>query len=389
MAQISLQNNSLPLPKPYKKGDWLIFPNVFPTHAKKDLNCEGNIDGICTHADNIDNCIKQCENSPYCHYGYFISKPVKMCLPRMGAYFYPHLNPTLNWESKNENNPMFKDIDMTAFIDPSQTYFPDPYNNSVYFNDQIYLKNIETNTRLFTPSKLISSSTKQIPFIHFSDIEASVLTVSFFNPYNKDVTNFRDLPFYAAFVLSLGSTNFIFRNFEEYIGWILRGNIEIFPQNLLTAIPVNKNEKHFHVSYGTPFYIKYGNQGYLGLDSEKRLKIYNDTLENLKNMGNRITFTFESLMSVYTCQEKKCIEIPQKELEPGKATSNYKGQSAFRSPNCFGVCEYDLENLPKWTSSVQNALLYGNDIKKHKIIYIILFILIIIYIVLLLFFKAR
>jgi len=401
MAQtrLSLKSSSRPLTKPYKKGSWLIFPNTFPIdgQALPSMNCESNIGGVCTHADSVEDCVQQCADSPRkaCHYGFYISKPVKLCMPRMGGSFYPHFDPVFSWAPKNENNPALKGIEMTAFIDSSHLYFedpnnpdnkvfPDPYNNSIYFDDEVYLKNIETGTKLFTPSELISASASEIPFIQFEKETASPLTVTFPNPYNKELKFLSDLAYYEPFVLTLGGTGFIFRNFERRVGWILRGNIEILSEDRLKIVPAKENESHVHVAYGAPFYIQLGSQGILGLNHENRLVLYKDTIENLHNNRNPVSFTFESLMSAYTCRDEKCVEIPQKELEPGKAISNFKGKDAFRSPTCFGVCKYNLRDLPAWTS--EDALLNHGGVGKQMIALLILFA---IYFILLWFFRRH
>ena len=73
-------------------------------------------------------------------------------------------------------------------------------------------------------------------------------------------------------------------------------------------------------------------------------------------------------MSVYTCEGERCVEIPQRDLEPGTAISNFKGRDAFRSPTCFGLCGYDLKNLPAWSPEVEKELLGDGTVKIRLVV---------------------
>lgn len=358
------------------------------------VNCEGTVTGVCARADTLEECMKQCEDSDRCRYGYYISSPTRICLPMVGADFYPHYDPTFRWVPK-DTLPGLKDIDVASFLeyktpffsDPDNpdsarfSNFPDPYNNTVYFTDQVRLKNIETNARLYTPDKSIHAETSEIPFIYFGEDPGSFLTVGYPNPYNPGFTVKSDLPFLRDFVLLLGGTNFILRSSGNYVGWLLRGNVEILARDQLQIHPIREEEGKVHVAYGSPFYLIYGQEGVLGLDPQKRLKIFRDSYENLKKAGQPVTFTFESLMSVYYCDEnQKCQETLQANLEPGRPISSFEGRAAYRSPTCFGICPYSGEDL--------SALLPPGG-GKQRVLFILSFAAFLLWVFLLWLFSKR
>jgi hypothetical protein len=362
------------------KGDWAIFRNTVPKNYDY-ISCSNTVSGICKKTDTLDECIKECEdNSHVCNFGYYISSPVKYCLP-INNYRYPHFNPILDLVPQ-ESIPKIKGINVTTFINrksslndpenPGNLNIPDPYTNTVYFKDQVYLKNVETQTSLYTPEELITDKITQINEIYFNKDFASTLTVNYPNPYNPGII-LNDLVYNDLFVLRLGNTNLIFRNFGQNVGWISRGNIEILSRDLLRIRRIQNGIKPIHISYGHEFYIEYGieginqdidsdegTRGILGLDGNNKLKVYNDSFENLQKNNTPVKFTFESKMSVYYCENNTCKELPQSKLEPGKSTGLYNGKLVYRSPDCFGLCsENSSENSSESTSGNSNLIFFA------------------------------
>jgi len=82
------------------------------------------------------------------------------------------------------------------------------------------------------------------------------------------------------------------------------------------------------MSYFTPFYLKYGTY-YIGLDSEYKMRIFNDSIQNLLTKDNTyMTFLLEPRFDRYACENKECVKIDNDKSE----------KIIYRRSNCNDKC---------------------------------------------------
>jgi hypothetical protein len=350
--------------KPLLKDEkWLIFNNTIFSHIET-FDCNDTIEGRCYKSKTFDECVKICNDNPYCEFGYYVSTTNgNLCVPIRD--FNKNINPIHRLRNKNIYKE-FEDINVKTFINKDIYHFPPVDVNTVFYLDKFIIQNVETSTVLKT-SPFTNENSKQLKFDKDGGIIMHTRHISSFS-----VEKYIKLKYGDKFFFNLPNTNIAIKESENSDTNIEWGTRFTTTENIIFYLePLTKDKKIGDtVSYTDTFIIRADPYYMLGISStnllQKQIKPDNSTFRFIPKM-----------IGFYCNNDNKCTEVPFEEMEvndKGIATKN--GLDIGRNPGCWGVCKYKVQNQQR----LKTFDVYKNtfNIKLFIFFFITLLILVII-----------
>ena len=317
--------------KPFiKDGKWIVFPNTTVSDIDT-MDCNDTMAGECYNNKSFKECVRTCEKSPECNFGYFISNTddingKDICVPLRDRNV--NSNPIYRLR-KQSIYPELKGTTSTVFVNKNKYPFPPEQANNVFYMDNFLIKNIETDiflenshTPIFEKNGSLIVQPLQVP----PDLSSGPQYVT---------VNYGDL-----LIFNIPNTVLImaYNNKNKEMDWISR-SVSISQDMAYTIVPTMKGKKiGDNVLYSDEFSIQMGDNVF-GV-KDKKIKI--------QRKKENATFKFIPKMKGWYCNnDSECTEIPLEKMIVGKdGIGKYDGLAIGRNEGCFGVCKYKVSNQP-------------------------------------------
>lgn len=349
-----------------KDKKWLIFPHTIFSNLDT-MDCDDTYKGQCYKNKTFKQCLKLCENSVDCEYGYYISRKNNdnICVPL---------------KKKQRINPIYRLRDQIIYPELSNAYsqtflnkkkypFPPEHANMVFFMDNFLIENTDTsmiinNTTLKNNEKVLCSKDGKT--------QIQILQI------NQNSTN--DIQFvpvrYGDLVaFNIPNTNLIMKESQKSnnLEWSSR-SFGIYDNIFFQIIPGKGKKIGDIINYSDVFNIKSSKINILGVGNSRDILKYNykNYIENKKKINT--SFRFKPKMSGYYCNDNKCVEIPLEKMTVDKdGIGKYKGIALGRNPECFGVCNYKNNLDIKKSNNRKNNIIWLFLLLVPIVIIILLF----------------
>ena len=336
-----------------KDGHWILFPNSTVSEIDT-MDCNDAVAGECYFDKSLDQCIKSCEQSPECNFGYYIEntnhpKGNNICVPLRDGNI--DSNPMYRLR-KQSIYPELKGTKSTVFINKHTYPFPPEQANNVFYMDNLLIKNIETNTFL-GDSPLYKQDDE--PSVASFNKNGGLIVQPLQVPADLSVgTQYVTVKYGDSLIFNIPNTTLVMANSTRnntQMEWITRSfNI---PLNIAYTIhPIMKDKKNGDdVLYSDIFSIKIG-ISILGIETSEEAnieKLYYSSYDNAKIKNENVTFKFIPKMKGWYCNnDAKCTEVSlEKMVVDEKGIGTYEGLAIGRNPGCWGVCKYKVPNQPR------------------------------------------
>lgn len=337
-----MSENMYDINKPLLKDKkWLIFPDTILSEIKS-VDCDNTMEGKCYENTSFDECIKMCEKSPDCNYGYYISDAGKtdICVPLLDSG--PQNNPIYRIRNK-KIYPELTNTHTKTFFNKTVYNFPPEQANNIFFMDNFNVQNVETGFWLdrsplltkgkevfFDRDKIDEPLTVQLLQIP-PDLSAGVQYVRVV--YGEDVA------------INIPTTNLIIRESTDTnrLEWVARTS-NLTQSSAFQLIPIDGKKKGDNVLFSDKFAIR-STESFLGIDEHSNMiKLYHSTYEDAKKRGHNVTFRFVPQMEGYYCNNYgKCTQISLTDMKINdKGIGEIDGLAIGRNPGCWGICKYKV-----------------------------------------------
>lgn len=354
------------LNKPWRKQDWLIWPNT--TFSKiKWADCNDTVEGICYRNHTIEECMERCP-ADVCGTGLYtkFKNGESICTP-LRTGIYPNLNPLYRLKNQSLYDLDPNVVNMSVFVNTKIYPFPPSNGNIVFFTDIVSLQDADGDRMLDT-----SSPIKYGPGPCTLKKDAtSVLTLQpVFRTANATTVHNRPIVYGDEFILAVSGTSYVMEVKTAGINplvWkralgVLGGSGIAF-----RLVPTDHNKKEGDlVTYSDTFSLMYADIGMVAVrPDDNQLYLSDSPLladpTNIESLGiphssaQSLTsrFKFKSLMKGYYCENKTCKTVPADDIipvsYPGKwsraprpdilTSGTYKGNNVFNREGCWGLCD--------------------------------------------------
>ena len=338
-----MSDNIYNIDKPMiKDGHWLIFPNTIFSDLTT-MDCDDTIEGICYNEKTFDECIDLCEKSPECNFGYYIShlqNNRNICAPIRDLL--GNSNPAYRLRSKN----MYPELDTTVvktFINRNKYKFPPPEANTVFFMDNFFIENVETNTRLESSPLLGKSNI--VKFEKDGNLQVQLFEIP---PNLSAGIQYVKLQYGQKFAFNIPRTTLVMRESDGIVSqmeWVSR-SFSLSPDTVFSLYPLMPGKKlGDDVLYSDTFAIHIG-PFIIGINTFLHAtKYYFESYDNAKSRGHNVTFRFIPQMKGWFCNDnKECTEIPFSKMQiDDKGVGRINELPIGRNPGCWGVCNYKIK----------------------------------------------
>lgn len=349
-----MSNKLYNIHKPLLKDDkWLVFPNTIFSDINT-LDCNDAVENRCYEDKSFDQCLEICHKNPDCSFGYFIKgKRENICVPLSNKKV--ENNPLYSLRYKDIYPKEMKHFKTQTFFDKDKIKFPPEEGNNIFYFDNVYLQNIETQKLLFIDKKRKPS---------FIDSGNNNLILQIIHiPVNFSSNAQYEKLKYGNFIgLNIPSTTLVFRKelSSEKLEWVSRNTSEITETSGFKIIPVNNIKDD--VLYSDTFSLETDDY-FLGVDHNGQPILYEKIMSYSQsvNKGYNITFRFKPNMEGFYCNNKKvCTQVSLKDMDiDSKGIGRINGLAVGRNPGCWGVCKYKITGKPK--------LLKPQDYDNHQL----------------------
>jgi hypothetical protein len=326
-----------------KDKKWRVFPDSMFSNVES-VGCNDSIEGKCYANKTFNQCIKLCDESPICSYGYYISniqsKNKNLCVPLSDKK--SKINPVYRLRNK-DIYPEMKNLTTKVFIDKKHP-FPPVDSNTVFFMDNFNIKNIETG--MFLETSPMSSTGEEVKFDKNGDLIVQVLQV----PSNLSTgVRYNTVKYGDPLVFNIPNTTLIMKNDEDsgQMKWTHKSS-DISEDVSYKIYPIMPNKKIGDiVSFSDIFSIR-TNVSILGINSISSIeKLYYSNYQQAIEKKENVMFSFIPKMKGWYCDnnDNKCKEIPlDKTTLNTKGISTYNGFEVSRNPVCWNMCDGVVSN---------------------------------------------
>ena len=344
--------------KPSVKDDkWLVFPDT-TFYDINTFDCENCVEGVCYKNKSIDQCIEICDKNSKCSFGHYISLEgsdgkKSWCMPIRDLKVQS--SPIYRLRNKSYY-PELKNTESSVFVNKNKFSFPPNFSDFVHYMDNFNLYNIET-TLLLKDTK----DTKEDDII-FSDKDELIMQLFQYPPNLGVGPNYIHILYGDNIVFNIPTTTLVMRiQSDDSMKWEPR-------------VPTLKNQSFFQIyptmpgkkigdpiTYHDTFSLVY-NVYTLGINTYNKLQLYYMDYKKANELGLNVTFKFIPQMIGWYCDKNKCSQVSIKDIDKD---GTYKGVIVSRIPECYGTCNYNMNNLSSFSY-----------IKKGSNSFLILFIII-------------
>ena len=355
------------------KDNWIVFKDMSYRPFQLTRSCVDTINAECVKNISLEECIDVCKNdkNKFCDAGYYIDLKNKnnlksLCFP-LNTDYYPDLSHYIDIRPKSEF-PYSNQYNVNTFVNTNKFPFPPKDTNTVWFDDDFLVKNVETG-------KFLETVDDESDIVMFADNPKDTLIQLIPKTFYelKTVVKYEDEECTLAIpktTLVLSQKPFgVSKGLSSFVSWVGVSYFGLTQLPLLTFESTENKKKGEPMCYGDVFYIKMYNNNYIGLNENNSLTLYNKDINVLKeNKFPSIKFTFIPKFNLYTCDNGVCKEVNIAECEHEGTVRLYKGNPTYRSNVCYGVCNNTLAQTVQEVKTTTN--LFGN---KHYHIIILLF----------------
>jgi hypothetical protein len=336
------ENDIYNIKKPLIKDDnWFIFPDSVFSQTET-MDCNDTIEGKCYTDKTFDECVKTCDKSSNCNYGYYISDlPGKnICVPL--------------YNGNNNSNPIYRlrrkgiyDIlekaSTKTFIDKRIYPFPPEEANTLFFMDNFNIQNVETKKLLKTDGDYMEG----VQFTKNGDLIVQMLKA----PADLSAgAQYVPVRYGDPFVFNIPNTTLIMQenNINNEMQWVPR-TYTLSEKIYYNIKPIMEGKKIGDIISLSDTFSIHKDVSILAIDDNSKIvKLYYETYSKSKDKNEDTTFRFIPKMKGWYCDnDNKCKEISLEKMTINdKGIGTYKGLPVGRNPGCWGVCKYKVLNKP-------------------------------------------
>lgn len=340
-----MSKNMYDIKKPLLKDKkWLIFPDTILSDIKT-VDCNDTVEGRCHENITFDECIKMCEKSPQCNFGYYIrgAGQKDICVPLLDLG--PQNNLIYRLRTK-EIYPELKNTDTKTFFDNTVFPFPPEQANNVFFMDNLNIQNVETGFWL-DRSPLVTKG-KEVFFNRQKTDEPLTVQLIQIPPNLSAGVQYVKVVYGEDLAINIPHTTLIFRESKtdaNKLEWVSRTS-NLTEASAFRLIPMDGKKNGDNVLFSDKFAIQ-TNESFLGVDEHDNLvKLYYSTYEEAQQRGHNVTFRFVPQMEGYYCNDDaQCTQISLVDMKVNdKGIGEIDGMAIGRNPGCWGICKYKVPN---------------------------------------------
>lgn len=351
-----------------KDNKWIVFSDAIFSHLDT-IDCNDTVEGICYYNKTFDECVKFCDYSSNCEYGYYLTNDnTNICVPIRDLKM--HSNPIYRLRKK-DIYPELKNTNTKTFINREVHRFPPVEANIVFYQDNLVIQNVETSTKLEKSYTLEDYKINEIKFSEFGKCIIQPVQI----PSNFSADKYIPLKYGDIFALNIPNTNIVILeeslNNEKlqwgYTSFIYPNNKTFYLESLSGKM------KGDNVQYSDIFNIRTTTEN--KKDISKYLGLSSSYILEKQIISNNSTFRFIPKMIGFYCNnDSVCTPTPLEEMViDEKGIGTVDGLHIGRNPGCWGVCKYKIKNQPK----LEPLSEYKEKITLYNKEYIGLFFLII------------
>ena len=372
-----MSDKYLKLNKPWRKGDWLIWPGTSLSNIEYN-DCNDTVEGICYRDTTIEECMERCP-SDNCGAGLFVKykNGKSMCIP-VSTGSHPLLTPLYRLRSQSLYNIDPNLVEMSVFVNTKLFPFPPNLTNAVFFGDVLSLEDTGNDRVLDTSLPVTQGS---FTSCILKKGAPSVLTLQPIFRSANSIVHDRPIVYGDKFILAVKGTAYVMHVESGGINpliWKESLGVEGGSGTTFNLVPMDSKNFGEIVTYSDTFSIKYGNMGFVSVDKEGVLSLITSTRlvypkEYTKYMNSdmsehinqssgvkytedslNIFFKFKSLTNANYCDDDGiCKSVSSQDIvpasSPGKwgkslnptilSSGTYKGKSVFNHSGCWGLCD--------------------------------------------------
>ena len=232
-------------------------------------------------------------------------------------------------------------IDSTIFLNTKKYPYPPKMANTVFYRDNLLIKNIELNEFLETSPISDTKKTIDTQFSSKGNLIVQLLQV----PADKSVdSQYIPVRYGDKVIFNIPDTTLMMVGDSDtnMMSWASH-NYTIPTEMAYIIKPINDDKKIGDiVSYSDKFSIHI-NVYILGVDEQSHIEtLYYDTYNQAKSKNKDVTFSFIPKIKGWYCDsiDGKCKDIPLEKMTVGKdGVGRYKNNIITRDPNCWGQCD--------------------------------------------------
>lgn len=369
------KNKGTDLEKPWRRGDWLIWPHTILGNVEIS-DCNDTVEGICYRDTSIEECMDRCP-ADSCGAGIFVKfkNGSTMCAP-MRTGIHPKLSPLYRLKNQSfyDLNPNL--VEVSVFVNTNLFPFPPNFANTVFFGDVLSIEDPTTGMKLETSSIINDGPGPCV----LKKNATSVLSLQPMFRTANPIVHDRPVVYGDNFILTIAATSYIMQVDPSGIqSLVWKEALGVFGGSSLTfsIAPVDPTKKIGDlVTYSDIVSFSYSGIGLVAVrkgDNKLYLstspslmsqKVYNKyKMENTNGHTKssisttdapfNVYFKFSSLMKGYYCDEGLCKTVQPHDITPAHypgdwdhappsnvlSSGTYKGKGVFNHAGCWGMCD--------------------------------------------------
>lgn len=341
--------------------------HIFPRMKIENVKATDTITGTSEKVGSLNECIKMCEKSEDCDYGYFVHMLIDS-----------PMGPGLCFPLSNDSpaNPYYKmnaSDGGTVFVRKSEPFPPD-HANALFYTDYFALKmtdNTGENSPMFesTPPTFIGMEDDENALAK----EISFIPLPFYIqllPGRKGERKYVPVRCGDSVVISVPRTAYVLRKHRstQELYWLMRqseGDVELNNFRIFGRDSEGKDIKEGEIlNYTNSFYFTYQDLPIVYDKGLKQLTIHNSSVENAKeniNYEYGLYFSLIPQVEVYYCTDV-CQSIPLTKCTVDNEKARFQGAMVYRKEGCWGLCKNGLKtsffSFPKSTAGKVGIIIF-------------------------------
>lgn len=334
---------------------WLVFNNSVLSDLDT-LDCDDAIEAICYKDKTFDQCIDLCDKSNSCAFGYYITRKNNdnICVPIKKL---PH-DMNISYRLRNQSiYPELKNTSVKTFLNKNVYEFPPSDANKIFYMDDFFFENVETNTIVNNnilsnvSKKKISKKidTNDVEFSKDGELRIHMLQI----PISLSAgLQYVPVKYGDKVAFNIPTTNLVMRpssSTTNTLEWISR-SFNLGSSSSFTLMPLPDSNKKIgdYVSYSDKFSIISSNVFILGLNEWYNIQLYYyKNYEEAKLKNKNVTFRFIPKEEGWYCKNNKSEIISfDKMIVDENGIGTYDGMKISRYPHSFGMCKSETTHRP-------------------------------------------
>jgi hypothetical protein len=313
--------------KPVDIDGWKVFNNAILKNSNM-TDCNNTLNGLCSNKP-LDDCIKECKESPDCFYGFHAKTPdgKMICGP---VYHHESIKTPPYYRLRNKNSsPLTEYLDTSIFVDSTKFPYPPMYANVLFYADSFIMQTLAGN--------VVRNNT--VPDDSGDDSNAGDSNAGGIIQFLPNKRSREKLENYMLvcngdeLIINVPHTAYILRKntTDNNLQWIMRWVESANPDNTIKIFSTNKNKPIGDLlNYNEQFYFTY--QGEIISFQNDIFSVKNELTEQ------DYLFKLSPKIEVFYCDKNECLKTTLDKTTHDGNYATIDGKQVGRSPTCWNMC---------------------------------------------------